>query len=194
MDGTGPNVCTLQDDSSHPDQTHAVKGCGPDNLVWLQMVAQWMLERLEHSQSSSITLKVEVQPSLFQEMQLPDSSTSVGHYQPSCLHAWALFLRLGHSRCVSKSGEFPEILFTYSDESHWRKFMEYCASKNLNVCDVRSHHYSQYMMHLFDEGYQSGRIIFHRTIAYDPAMDPQIQLLLQILGLVRSRSTNERPW
>ena len=65
----------------------------------------------------------------------------------------AMFRRQGHSRCASEfmtSYLRPSSITLY--ESHWSQFVTYCARKNINVFNVRSHQFSRYLMYLFDKG------------------------------------------
>ena len=85
----------------------------------------------------------------------------------------------------------PSSLQVY--ESYFKAFTSYCQHKNLNVYQVRSHHFSRYLMYLFDQGLLTNTITTHRTsIAsvlrhwrYDPATDPQIRLLIRSFRLAR---------
>ena len=78
-------------------------------------------------------------------------------------------------------------------EGHWKPFVTYCRNKGLNVFNVRSRHFNSYCLDLFDDGFQPGTIISHRTsIAsvlhhwkYDPANDPLIALLLRSSRIAR---------
>ena len=86
-------------------------------------------------------------------------------------------------------------------ETHWQRFVQWCRGKNLNVFDVRSTQFSNYMMSLFDAQMTPSTIISHRTsIAsvlrhwrYDPATDPQIRLLLRGFRMARPRQRVSMP-
>ena len=106
----------------------------------------------------------------------------------------AIFMNKGHSRRAA------EVMTQYLRESspivyegHWKCFVTYCRNKGLNVFNVRSRHFSSYCLDLFDNGFQPGTIISHRTsIAsvlrhwkYDPANDPHIALLLRSFRIAR---------
>ena len=78
-------------------------------------------------------------------------------------------------------------------ESHWSRFVAFCRRKRWQVFQVRSHHFSTYMMHLFRDGLLPSTIISHRTSVasvlrhwvYDPAADPHIKLLVRAFRLER---------
>ena len=78
-------------------------------------------------------------------------------------------------------------------EGHWKHFVTYCRNKGQNVFNVRWRHFSSYCLDLFDNDFQPGTIISHRTsIAsvqrhwkYDPANDPHIALLLRSFRIAR---------
>ena len=105
-----------------------------------------------------------------------------------------IFVAKGHSRRAAgfmvKSLR-PSSINLY--ESHWAAFVRYCQQKSLNVFNVRSAHFSRYLVTLFDAGLLPSTIISHRTsIAsvlrhwrYDPATDPKIRLLIRSFRLAR---------
>ena len=86
-------------------------------------------------------------------------------------------------------------------EAHWARFVAWCRSKNLSVFNVRSRHFSRYLISLYDEGWTPSTVISHRTsIAsvlrhwkYDPAADPNIKLLLRGLRVQRPRERTMMP-
>ena len=106
-----------------------------------------------------------------------------------------LFVKLGYSRRVAErmsTNLRPSSIGCY--ESHWRRFVEYCRRKHLNVFEVDSRIFSKYLLHLFEnERYAPSTIISHRTsIAsvlrhwkYDPATDPRIRALPRNFQLTR---------
>ena len=90
------------------------------------------------------------------------------------------------SRCLRESSQQVY-------ESHWSRFVAFCRTKRWQVFQVRSHHFSTYMMHLFRDGLLPSTIISHRTSVasvlrhwvYDPAADPHIKLLVRAFRLER---------
>ena len=111
----------------------------------------------------------------------------------------AILMNKGHSRRAA------EVMTQYLRESsqivyegHWKRFVTYCQNKGLNIFNVRSRHFSSYCLDLFDNGFQPGTIISHRTpIAsvlrhwkYDPANDPHITLL-QLLNSKTSGASHD---
>ena len=78
-------------------------------------------------------------------------------------------------------------------ELHWGRFIHFCRTKQWKAFNVRSHHFSTYLMHLFRDGLLSSTIISHRTSVasvlchwkYDPAVDPHIKLLIRAFRLER---------
>ena len=90
------------------------------------------------------------------------------------------------SRCLRESSQQVY-------ESHWSRFMAFCRTKRWQVFQVRSHHFSTYMMHLFRDDLLPSTIISHRTSVasvlrhwvYDPAADPHIKLLVRAFRLER---------
>ena len=90
------------------------------------------------------------------------------------------------SRCLRESSQQVY-------ESHWSRFVAFCRTKRCQVFQVRSHHFSTYMMHLFRDDLLPSTIISHRTSVasvlrhwvYDPAADPHIKLLVRAFRLER---------
>ena len=90
------------------------------------------------------------------------------------------------SRCLRESSQQVY-------ESHWSRFVAFCRTKKWQVFQVRSHHFSTYMMHLFRDDLLPSTIISHRTSVasvlrhwvYDPAADPHIKLLVRAFRLER---------
>ena len=90
------------------------------------------------------------------------------------------------SRCLRESSQQVY-------ESHWSRFVAFCRTKRWQVFQVRSHHFSTYMMHLFRDDLLPSTIISHRTSVasvlrhwvYDPAADPHIKLLVRAFRLER---------
>ena len=90
------------------------------------------------------------------------------------------------SRCLRESSQQVY-------ESHWSRFVAFCRTKKWQVFQVRSHHFSTYMMHLFRDDLLPSTIISHRTSVasvlrhwvYDPAADPNIKLLVRAFRLER---------
>ena len=90
------------------------------------------------------------------------------------------------SRCLRESSQQVY-------ESHWSRFVAFCRTKRWQVFQVRSHHFSTYMMHLFRDDLLPSTIISHRTSVasvlrhwvYDPAADPHIKLLVRAFWLER---------
>ena len=90
------------------------------------------------------------------------------------------------SRCLRESSQQVY-------ESHWSRFVAFCRTKRWQVFQVRSHHFSTYMMHLFRDGLLPSTIISHRTSVvsvlrhwvYDPAANPHIKLLVRAFRLER---------
>ena len=92
-----------------------------------------------------------------------------------------IFVAKGHSK---RAAEFmvkslrPSLINLY--ESHWAALTRYCQRKGINVFNVRSAHFSRYIVTLFDADVLPNTIFSHRTsIAsvlrhwrYDPATDP----------------------
>ena len=78
-------------------------------------------------------------------------------------------------------------------ESHWGRFVHFCGTKRWQVFNVRSHHFSTYLMHLFRDRLLPTTIISHHTSVasvqrqwkYDPAADPHIKLLIRAFRLER---------
>ena len=90
------------------------------------------------------------------------------------------------SRCLRESSQQVY-------ESHWSRFVAFCRTKRWQVFQVRSHHFSTYMMHLFRDDLLPSTIISHctsvasvlRNWVYDPAADPHIKLLVRAFRLER---------
>ena len=90
------------------------------------------------------------------------------------------------SRCLRESSQQVY-------ESHWSRFVAFCRTKRWQVFQVRSHHFSTYMMHLFRDDLLPSTIISHRTSVasvlrhwvYDPAADLHIKLLVRAFRLER---------
>ena len=90
------------------------------------------------------------------------------------------------SRCLRESSQQVY-------ESHWSRFVAFCRTKRWQVFQIRSHHFSTYMMHLFRDGLLPSTIISHRTSVasvlrhwvYDPAADPHIKFLVRAFRLER---------
>ena len=67
------------------------------------------------------------------------------------------------------------------------RFVHFCRTKWWQVFNVRSHHFSTYLMHLFRDGLLSSTTISHRASVasvlrhwkYDSAEDPHIKLLIR---------------
>ena len=106
----------------------------------------------------------------------------------STQHFWDLFVKLIHSQSISDriSTNLRASLIGYY-ESHWRKFVEYCLIKCLNVFEVDSKSFRKCLLYLFEvDGYILSTIISHWTsIAsvlqhwkYDPANYPGIRGML----------------
>ena len=77
-------------------------------------------------------------------------------------------------------------------ESYWGRCVHFCRTKRWQVFNVRSHHFSTYLMHLFRDGLLPSTIISHRTSVAsvlrhwkyaDPAADPHIKLLIKAFRL-----------
>ena len=79
------------------------------------------------------------------------------------------------SRCLRESSQQVY-------ESHWSRFVAFCRTKRWQVFQVRSHHFSTYMVHLFRDDLLPSTIISHRTSVasvlrhwvYDPAAAHQV--------------------
>ena len=75
--------------------------------------------------------------------------------------------------------------------THWGRFVHFCRTKRWQVFNVRSHHFSKYLLHLFRDSLLPSTIISHRTSVasvlrhwkYDSAADPHIKLLIRIFRL-----------
>ena len=75
-----------------------------------------------------------------------------------------IFISKGHSKRVSEfmvKNLRPSSINVY--ESHWKTFVNYCRRKNLNVFNIRSLHFSRYLMILFNQGLRPNTIMTHRT-------------------------------
>ena len=124
-----------------------------------------------------------------------DRNSSLPAVKSSCVETLRAILRAkGHSReaanmmsrCLRESSQQVY-------ESHWSRFVAFCRTKRWQVFQVRSHHFSTYMMHLFRDDLLPSTIISHRTSVasvlchwvYDPAADPHIKLLVRAFRLER---------
>ena len=78
-------------------------------------------------------------------------------------------------------------------ETHWGRFVHFYRTKRWQVFNVRSHHFSTYLIHLFRDRLLPSAIISHRTSVasvlrhwkYNPAADPHIKLLIRAFRLER---------
>ena len=124
-----------------------------------------------------------------------DRDSSLPAVKSTCVETLRAILRAkGHSReaanmmsrCLRESSQQVY-------ESHWSRFVAFCRTQRWHVFQVRSHHFSTYMMHLFRDGLLPSTIISHRTSVasvlrhwvYNPAADPHIKLLVRAFRLER---------
>ena len=154
-------------------------------------------ELLELSQEDPILLYAEGPPLLTQDVILPDGETETHHYRPSNLHVDTLRAILRAKGSTWEAAYMMSRSLRQSSlqvyESHWGRIVHFCRRKRWQVFNVRSHHFSTYLMHLFRDGLLPSTIISHRTSVasvlchwkYNPAADPHIKLLIRAFRLER---------
>ena len=136
-------------------------------IALLQPAASWFPELMDLTKEDPVPLFVEGQDLLTQDVCMGGGVTETRHFRPSNLHAWklrAILRAKGHSREAAKMmsrclRESSQQLY----ESHWSRFVAFCRTKRWQVFQVRSHHFSTYMMHLFRDDLLPSTIISHRT-------------------------------
>ena len=127
--------------------------------------------------------------------QRGDGNSSLAAVKSTCVETLRAVLRAkGHSKeaahMMSRSLRESS---SQAYESHWARFVAFCRSQRWHVFQVRSHHFSTYIMHLFREELLPATIISHRTSeasvlrhwVYHPAADPHIKLLIRAFRLER---------
>ena len=138
--------------------------------------------------------KPDGQDLLTQDVWTADGVTETRHFRPSNLHAWKLSGPSWELRVIP--GKLPTWC-QGADENLHNKCMNLIGQDSWRfvgrkeVFQVRSHHFSTYMMHLFRDGLLPSTIISHRTSVasvlrhwvYDPAADPHIKLLVRAFRL-----------
>ena len=136
-------------------------------LSLLQPAASWFPELMDLTQEDPVPLFVEGQdPADTRRVhgRGRDRNSSLPAVKSSRVETLRTILRAkGHSReaanmmsrCLRESSQVYE--------SHWSRFVAFCRTKRWQVFQVRSHHFSTYMMHLFMDGLLPSTIISHRT-------------------------------
>ena len=76
-------------------------------------------------------------------------------------------------------------------ETHWQRFVSYCPQK-INVFQVWSQHFCRYLVELFEDIYRDfSRTSVASTLRHwkcDPAVDPNVKILLHGIRLARPAS------
>ena len=164
-------------------------------IAQLQLAASWFPELMDLSpRRSDPAVRRRSRPADARRLdgRWGDRDSSLPTVKSTCVETLRAILRAkGHSREAANMSRCLRESSQQVYESHWSRFVAFCRTKRWHVFQVRSHHFSTYMMHLFRDGLLPSTIISHRTSVasvlhhwvYDPAADPHIKLLVRAFRL-----------